>query len=445
MQEQTTPEPRPTFRRFLLFAATCPLALIALGAFAQAPSGGAGALGQASSSSPLSAADEVFEEMSRITGLPIRTPLKKRIITRPEVRHYLIENLHAEYTPKEFHVQEATLEAFGLVSRDFDLEKFLITFYTEQAAGFYDPRRKTMFIADWPSEDEQKMVLAHELTHALQDQSFDLEKFLRAAREDDDATAARQAIVEGHAMAAMMQHLIGPDDLASLPALEPLMAGLVHQQLEEYPVYSKAPYFFRLQTLFPYSAGMGFMQRGLAQGGWKRLNLIFSNPPATTREIYDPQLYFNPKPLPKISLPRPPVLSDVSGLRLLAEKAMGELGYCALLGQFISEDEAKRVGREWLADRYILYESTAPRGFALVARTRWSSDETALAFFRDYHSILAKKFPELVPEKPSGPELFAGSTSSGEVLLLRKGDEVVWAEGVPAAQADAILDWLRSL
>lgn len=400
---------------------------------------------QTAAPSLLAQADEVLREMSETTGLPVKAPLKKQIITRPEIRKYLAENLHAEYTPQELHIQEAVLQAFGLVSREFNLEKFLINFYTEQAAGFYDPQRKTLFIADWPSEEMQKLVLAHELTHALQDQNFDMQKFLHADRANDDATNARQALVEGYAMAAMMQHLVAPVELAILPSLEPLMAQVTHQRLEEFPAFSNAPFFFRFQALFPYAQGMGFMQRGLAQGGWEKLNSLYSRPPTTTKEIFEPQVYFDQTALPAISLPRPSALASVSGLRVLTENVMGELGYYALLGQFISEEEAKSVATGWLADRYILFEDSAAGRYALVARTRWSSSETALAFFRDYHSILARKYPELTPDSRSGSEVFVGSTSSGHVILLRQGNECLWAEGVPTTQSAAMQSFLRSL
>ncbi len=411
----------------------------------QAPAVAGLAALQAESTSVLEQADAILREMSRTTGLPIKAPLKKQIVGRPEVQKYLVENLHAEYTPREIHIQEATLQAFGLVSRDFDLEKFLVTFYTEQAAGFYDPRRKTMFLAEWVSEDMQKLVLAHELTHALQDQNFDMDKFLHAARDNDDATGARQAVVEGHATAAMMQHLIEPMDLANLPSLAPMMAQVVHQRFEEFPAFSNAPFFFRLQALFPYVQGMGFMQRALTQSGWKKLNTLFTNPPLTTKEIFEPQVYFEHRPLPKVSLPRPAPLAEISGLSVLSENVMGELGYYALLGQFISEDEAKSVGTAWLGDRYILYEGPGAEQYALVARTRWSSPESALAFFRDYHTILARKYPELAPDQRSTSELFMGSAASGHVILVRKGDECLWAEGIPVAQANAMISWLRSL
>ena len=396
----------------------------------------------------LSQADSIFQQMSELTGLPIKSSLKKQVISRPEVSKYISETLHSEMTPQEIHVQEATLQAFGLVPPDFVLEKFLVSFYTEQAAGFYDPLRKTMFIADWVEPGMQRMVLAHELTHALQDQSYDLEKFLKAAREDDDATAAREAVVEGHATAAMIQEMMAPMKLEVMPSLAPLMAPVIQQQLEEFPAFTKAPFFFRFQALFPYIEGIGFMQHGLQAGGWKRLNSLFDDPPHTTKEIFQPEVYFDKQPLPKISLPQPAALAGVHGLSFLAENIMGEMGYYALLGQLVSEDEAKSVTPNWLADRYLLYENSdsgpGKKKYTLVSQTRWSSAESAQAFFRDYHSILAHKYPELVPDPSSTSELFIGKANNGQVVMLRKDADCLWAEGVPAAQAESVLNWLKS-
>jgi hypothetical protein len=422
---------------------------------------------QADSQSLLSTADAVFKEMGEITGLPIKAPLKKQIVSRPEIKRYLTDNLKEEYKPAEIHQQEAMLRAFGLVSSEFDLEKFFITFYTEQAAGVYDPRRKTMLIADWVPPQMQKMVLAHELTHALEDQSFDLQQFEHAVREDDDSTSARQAVVEGHATAAMLQEMIKPASLANLPALGPLMNMAIQQPMTQFPAYSSAPFFFRYSALFPYSEGVAFMQTGLAQGGWKRLNELFVKPPTATKEIFEPELFFgsgtpstggpviiepgrsedssSQAALPKIALPSPPPAITGSGLRQVSHNVMGQLGYYCVLGQLISEEEAKKLAPDWIADRYLIYEKGSTHQLLLVARTRWSSAETALAFFRDYHSILEKKFTELAPDPRSAADTFVGSTASGQVILVRKGDECLWAEGVPAAQTSAMLAWLRGL
>jgi len=144
----------------------------------------------------------------------------------------------------------------------------------------------------------------------------------------------------------------------------------------------------------------------------------------------------------------------VSGLDFLAVNTMGELGYYALLGELISEDEAKSVATHWLADRYVLYERAASgpspgdlrqtRQYTLVSRTRWSNAEAALTFFRDYQSILAHKYTALAPDSRSTPDLFIGSAPNGQIVLLHRGDECLWAEGIPAAQANAILSWINS-
>jgi hypothetical protein len=394
----------------------------------------------------LTQADEVLEEMSKLTGLPIKGALKKKVLSRPEIRKFLEETLDAEYPPEQIHKQESTLKAFGLVSRDFELREFLLTFYTEQAAGVYDPRSKTMILADWTSAEMQRLVLPHEITHALQDQNFDLLLFTHAEKDNDDSTAARQAVMEGHATAAMMQQMTGGAPLASLPSLQPMLEGVLGQQFAEFPTFNQAPYFFRLEALFPYIQGMGFVQRALqVQGGWAGLNSLFQKPPTQTREIYDPKLYFDGPPPERVTLARPPVLEGDKALRLLDENTMGQLGYMALLGQLISEEEAKSLAPHWRADRYIVYENETEGSYALVARTRWSGPETALSFFRHNLMILAKKYPELSPDPRSTSDLFIGTIGSGKVMLLRKGNECRWAEGVPEEKTESMLKWLESL
>ena len=400
---------------------------------------------QQSAQELLSQADEVLQQMSQLTGLRITGQLNKQVVNRPEVEKYITQNLHEEMTPAEIHAQDALVHAFGLVSRDFNLEKFLIKFYTEQAAGFYDPKRKTMFIADWVPQEMQGMTLSHELTHALQDQNWDLDSYMHGARADDDASAARQAVVEGYATAAMVQHALGGTELAQLPSLAPLLETLTSSQLAESPELSNAPQFFRTEVLFPYVQGMGFIQAGLQQGGWKDVNVLSRRPPQSTKEIFEPQIYFNHQALPTVALTHPPALDGISGLRFLTGNSMGELGYYALLGQLISEDEAKAVGMAWLADRYLLYERSGGDDYTLVARTRWTSPAQAQAFFRDYHTILANKYSDLTNSKRSSANEFIGSAANGAVFLLRKDDECVWAEGVPAAKSETMLEWLRAL
>jgi len=395
----------------------------------------------------LAQADEIFEEMSRVTRLPIKRPLEKRLVSRREMEEHLRRTIDNELTPHEVHVHETTLRAFGIVSRDFDLKRFYLRFYTEQAAGAYDPWRKTMLIADWPGREMQRLVLAHELTHALQDQNFDLRDFLEARRANHDASNARQAVVEGHAMAAMLQYFAGPVELTRLPALDAMLAASVRTQMAQFPAFSGAPFFFRMEALFPYAHGATFIQRALAHGGWPKTLELFSNPPSSTKEIFEPAIYFDGRPPPLVPLPQPPALAPSASLHLLEENVMGQLGYYSLIGQLVSEGAANTTAGAWMADRYQLYEdeTKVPSQHILVARTRWKDSESALAFFRHYRTILGGKYPELTPDKRSATDLFVGTAANGQVVLLRTGSECLWAEGLPAEKTDAMLNWLAAL
>ena len=431
------------FRRFPrdIFRSSCLTILLTL-TLSYAP---AALADQQSAQELLTQADEVLKQMSQITGLPIKGIFNKQVVGRPEIQRYLAQNVHEEMTPAQLHAEEAVVRALGLVPRDFSLEKFIVKFYTEQAAGYYDPKRKTMFIADWTPANTQGMVLSHELTHALQDQSWDLERYLHGAGDDDDAAAARQAVVEGYATAAMLQQATGGLDLGQLPSIAPLIEAVIPQQFGDFPEFAEAPAYFRTEALFPYLQGIAFIQAGLQRGGWKDLNVLFEHPPGTTREIFDPQTYFDHQVSSKVSLPRPPALENAAGFKFLSENSMGELGYYALLGQLLSEEEAKTLGPGWLGDRYVLYEKPGVNDFTLVARTVWTSDEQAQAFSRDYHTILTNKYSGLTSSPRSSPDEFIGSAANGGVLLLRKGNQCVWAEGVPAAKTETMLAWLRAL
>ena len=128
------------------------------------------------------AADEVLAQMSKLLDLPIKEPLKKSLRSKQEVRDYLIREEKEDRSEKERYADTKTLEAFGLIPKGFPLDVFMIDVLTDQVAGLYDPKAKEFYIADWIPIDEQKSVMSHELTHALEDQSFHIDPWIKAAR-----------------------------------------------------------------------------------------------------------------------------------------------------------------------------------------------------------------------------------------------------------------------
>src|ERR1700730_3497675 len=155
-----------------------------------------------------SAADEVLHQMSEITGLQLRAPLKKSLRSREQIRAYVVEEMNDDKNPAERYAGQRSAEAFGLLPKGFNLDSFMVDLLTEQIAGLYDPKAHEFYVADWIPAADQKMVMAHELTHALQDQHFRIEDWAKAARPNDDAELARESVLEGSAMAAMVDYLL---------------------------------------------------------------------------------------------------------------------------------------------------------------------------------------------------------------------------------------------
>jgi hypothetical protein len=156
----------------------------------------------------LRAADEVMAEMSKLLSLPIREPLKRSVRSREEIRQFLIRQMNDEKDDAKRYADQKALEALGLIPKGYPLEQKLLALLTEQIAGLYDPKEREFFIADWTNPAEQRMIMAHELTHALQDQYFPVEKWEEAVKSNDDAQLARESVLEGSAMIAMIDYLL---------------------------------------------------------------------------------------------------------------------------------------------------------------------------------------------------------------------------------------------
>src|SRR5258708_36614948 len=156
----------------------------------------------------IAAADEVLGQMSEITGLKLVTPLKKSLRSREEIRAYVIKQMNEDKNPAERYADQRSAEAFGLLPKGFDLDSFMVNVLTEQIEGLYDPKTHEFYIADWSPLADQRMVMAHELTHALEDQHFQIEAWVKAARPNEDAELPRDAVLAGSAMTAMVEYLL---------------------------------------------------------------------------------------------------------------------------------------------------------------------------------------------------------------------------------------------
>jgi len=400
----------------------------------------------------IKAADEVLAQMSKLLDLPIKEPLKKSLRSKQEIREYLIREEKEDRNDAQRYADKKALEAFGLIPRDFPLDSFMLDVLTDQVAGLYDPKSKEFYIADWIPADEQRAVMSHELTHALEDQSFHIDPWIKAARPNDDSELAREAVSEGSALAAMVDYTLREQQVSvrDLPDVALLIRSGAVEEMDKDPNLAKAPGYIRDELLFPYLAGTSFSQQFLkAHDGWKDLNLLFKDPPVSTQQILHPQLYLtNVKPA-AVTLPE--WKGFVPGdWKFLEENVLGEFGLQEVLKQFLGQDRADALAAAWAGDRYALFENTKTKETPLVLRLVLDNTEDAVRFFGQYSEVLELKHKSRTALFRR-PNYFQFQTDSGSVFLRCVGttclvvenatretyDKIDRAVGWPAAPAPA--------
>ena len=380
-------------------------------------------------------ADEVLQEVSEITGLKQLAPLKKTMRSRQEIRAYVIREMDDEKNPKQRYAEARSAEAFGLIPKGFELDKFMVDLLTEQIAGLYDPKAEEFYIADWIPADDQRMVMAHELTHALQDQHFKIEAWVKAARPNDDAELAREAVLEGSAMVAMLDYLLkgSGQKVEDFPGLDP---SAIAGDLSKTPKMEQAPPFIKDALIFPYFGGLTFSAAVLKPSGWSGLSAVFAKPPVSTQQIMHPALYRSGKTPATVEIPSFAKLLGTDWEKL-DENSMGEFGWKEILKQFNGEEKAKPVAAFWDGDRYALYEQKQSKKLLLVARLELDNEEHGARFFAEYSSALQKKYSEQT--NPSRLSNFLSfETPDGDVFLRCFGVECISVEGTSRKVFDGI-------
>jgi hypothetical protein len=379
----------------------------------------------------LKAADEVLAQMSVILSLPIKEPLKKSLRSKQEIRAYLIQTDKEDKDDAQRYADDKSLEAFGLIPKNFPLDSFMLDVLTDQVAGLYDPKAKEFYIADWIPADQQREIMSHELTHALEDQSFDVDPWIKAARPNDDAELARTSVSEGTALAAMLDYSlreehIGVRDIGDVTAL--IRPGAV-AEMDKDSNLAKAPIVIRDGLLFPYLAGTSFSQQFLkAHTGWADLHLLFERPPVSTQQILHPDLYLKDISPAKVTLPKWRGLVP-DEWKLLEENVMGEFGVEEVLKQFLDPARAEQFAPTWAGDRYALFEDTKTKDIRLVFLVALDNEADAARYFGQYSEALEMKYP-VRTQLFRRPNFFHFQTPAGGVFLRCIGVQCITVEGV---------------
>jgi len=408
--------------------------------------------------------DELLKFASNDTGLPLKHDVKRKLTDRKEVESYLEKGMRDDKDAKRLERSSEVLKKFGLIPRDFQLGPFLVAMLKEQVAGYYDPKKKTVNILNWIDGDQQKPVLAHELTHALQDQSFGMLQWMKDAEtegdkkndptpadiDNDEESVAREAVVEGQAMVVMMDYTLAGTGktLVEMPQIaEAVKQGMVDSS--DSPTFRSAPVFLKEELTFPYRYGLDFtLALEKAHGKEGAFSGAFREPPKTTREIMEPQTYLdheNLQPLRRLDFKK-----DFEGYDTFDIGAIGEFDVDVLVEQYVNTEKAESLYPAWRGGYYFAGRpkgmTSGPLGVVYVSR--WASPEKAAEFAAVYASSLAKRYTkkqalggdgqvaEDAPPVDSWKSMrgrHAWMTEEGAVVIEVRGDEVLVCESMDEA------------
>ncbi|MEO7028420.1 MAG: hypothetical protein ABI147_03355, partial [Acidobacteriaceae bacterium] len=409
---------------------------------------------------------ETLKFVSDDTGLEIKHEVKAKFETRAGVNAMLRSKFDEDKSARRMEREELVLKKFGLIDRDFQMRPFLLTLLTEQIAGFYDNKTKQMTLLDWVPMDQQVPVMAHELTHALQDQRVNLTKWDEQSKSDvaknagednahiavDEQDTAREAVLEGQAMVSFADYLLKPSgkSLKDMPQVaDELKTGA--GDMGDSPVLARAPLLLQQALLFPYTAGLGFEQYLLVNKGTKAAFAgALDAPPSSSFEILHPEAYVRHAAIPVMRMPDIHPLLSADGWEPYDIGVMGELDVRITAELFGGRPLAEALAPNWEGGIYYAAqkksasaaEKKTTKSVGLMYASRWKNDDSARNFFTLFENELPRQYDGLQRRQKDETDEYERvySTNEGDVLLSANGNGVWVSEGFDLATARKMRD-----
>ncbi len=355
-------------------------------------------------------AREAIETASKIRGLAIKKKVPCLVHDQEQVKQFILEQLHEEIPKERLEAEEKIFKALGLIPEEFEYAKGLVDLYLSQLGGYYDPKREHFVMAGWMPVAMQPAIAAHELTHALQDQYFNLDSFVKPELENSDVQLARSALVEGDATAVMLDYVRGLVGQPPISSIDDVSGVLLQNALGASisAGFSGVPQSLQLFLLFPYSSGLRFAHSKLRQGGYAAINKIFSTPPRSTEEILHPEKYGAAVDFIEFKDEDLLAASGAPSGKIHYRDTYGEFAISVLLGNFIQNKlRATDASNGWGGDKVGIVDQK------IVWLTNWDSEKDAREFQELFNETLTQRF-----QKPSTKYRFAVSEKGRRVTIV---------------------------
>ena len=331
------------------------------------------------------AVQAMLARVARARGLPIKRAVPGKVLDRDTMLRRIRETVE-EDTPKDVLVAQGELLAgLELVPADYDFVAGAFALLGGRVAGFYDPEDGAMYLADDLGEAEAEETLAHELAHALADQSFPLAPMVEYAPGKGDRLSAVHSVIEGDATSAMLDVSLG--SAFQMTEDQVRLAFVAATAMSD--VGQKTPRAVSSSLVAPYIDGFAFIQALRRRGDWPAVDEVWRAMPETTEQLLHLDKLLAREPAEAVA---PIALGAFGrqGYRTLLDDVMGEQGLRILLEDVGSRSEAQRGAAGWGGDRFVVAarDEGGKRlfvvAFRLLMDTVRDAAEVATLFERKY-------------------------------------------------------------
>lgn len=385
-------------------------------------------------------AGPLYQQLAALKGIASPGPPPPVLLrSRGENRRFIEKEIARRYSPAVLEAERKSMVAWGVIPSDYDLGRLFLDLLEEQVSAYYDPRGKIMAVGDWLPPEQQRAALMHELVHALQDRELPLDRFIAPDPNQGDRQLARQALIEGEAVAVSFDLMLKPQGMhiGALPDLS-MAQGLIVSNAGG-PIVAKAPKFLRELLLFPYVEGLGFAYQFRKRYPWSDMGGVYRDPPRSTTQILHPEKYFDTR-----EDPVPVAIPDLSGLlprsHLVSDDDLGEFALGAVLALHLGEADGRRAALGWRGDRYRIWEDQADQ-FVIAYRVVTVDAETAAALAANLRASVEWRHPELAGKAADrGRGLVTWAHGGRSYGVEARGSSVILLERLPAQAFDRARD-----
>jgi hypothetical protein len=298
--------------------------------------------------------DEALSIAEDIRTLKVKKNVICKVENKDDIKAYVISAINESNSKDKLYYEEKVLKTLGIIEKTFDYSKELINIYTSQIGGYYNPNTKSFVMASWIPIELQKPVAVHELTHAIQDQYFDLKSFTDSKNLTSDELFARASLIEGDATAVMIDNELRKGRAGTLADQANTNLFLLQNTFAVGLMQNKStPKALLNMMIFPYTAGLRFAHEIIKVKGYQGLNEAFLNSPKTTKEILHPEIYINNTY--KLKLITTSDFKNIKEHEVLYQDRMGEFFISNWLNTLgVSSLEASKIASGWNSDLIVI-------------------------------------------------------------------------------------------